>query len=630
MGSEVRISQLLSPFAPGSIYTDKYGIPNIICGLDYWFVKQENGRLEEIPEAISINLIVEPRLTNILKVSTLRQPPKYIFDKDNIKLSGLKIHTHRFPRWYVNNTSGDLRRFNLESKKIEKGAWRPVRFIAVCEAGHISDFPWKEWLSCTCNNDMGLKLNDAGGVDLTSIKISCKNCNKWKSLAGATFINLENGESGLLKAGINCSGQRPWLGENCINEYCEKPLAAVLINQSNIYFAKTISSIFLPDLDADPLTKKIQDIITNSEKLSPASVMFKLGYKEMGIEIIKRIITEECGDLPLPSDETIIEAFENIGSGRSSSSPSPIPLTNDSVLLAFRRTEYNILRNSITEGISNELCVISSDVPSSLQKFFTKVNLIEKLRETRVFYGFDRLIRSENPLEGMPEVAIKQLFMKTPGSETWLPAVKNYGEGIYLELSELTIQKWLQNNSEWLQKRYTKNFVDRMSLETMLLPPSSNVDWKWASRYQLVHTLSHILINQLIYECGYSSASLRERLFVSSDEQAPMAGILIYTASGDSDGSLGGLVRMGRPELFENTVKKAINKSSWCSADPVCSENLGGGGSRLINMAACHACTLLPETTCETINNGLDRASIIGTPTDHERGFFSELLKYFN
>ena len=163
MGSEVRISQLLSPFAPGSIYTDKYGIPNIICGLDYWFVKQENGRLEEIPEAISINLIVEPRLTNILKVSTLRQPPKYIFDKDNIKLSGLKIHTHRFPRWYVNNTSGDLRRFNLESKKIEKGAWRPVRFIAVCEAGHISDFPWKEWLSCTCNNDMGLKLNDAGG-----------------------------------------------------------------------------------------------------------------------------------------------------------------------------------------------------------------------------------------------------------------------------------------------------------------------------------------------------------------------------------------------------------------------------------------------------------------------------------
>jgi hypothetical protein len=143
---------------------------------------------------------------------------------------------------------------------------------------------------------------------------------------------------------------------------------------------------------------------------------------------------------------------------------------------------------------------------------------------------------------------------------------------------------------------------------------------------QLDHTQSHILINQLVFESGYSSAALKERLFVSSDKDAPMAGILIYTASGDSDGSLGGLVRMGRPALFEGVVRTAMSRASWCSADPVCSENLGGSGTRLENRSACHACTLLPETACETINNGLDRSSLVGVPQNQNLGFFSELI----
>ena len=165
-----------------------------------------------------------------------------------------------------------------------------------------------------------------------------------------------------------------------------------------------------------------------------------------------------------------------------------------------------------------------------------------------------------------------------------------------------------------------------MAAEMLLLPPEQGADWQWAARYLLVHTLAHILINQLVFECGYSTAALKERLYVSSDVQAPMAGMLIFTASGDSEGSLGGLVRLGRPALFEPMVRRAISRASWCSADPVCSENLGGAGSRLINKAACHACVLLPETACETINNGLDRSVVVGTPVNPSVGFLSELL----
>jgi hypothetical protein len=136
-----------------------------------------------------------------------------------------------------------------------------------------------------------------------------------------------------------------------------------------------------------------------------------------------------------------------------------------------------------------------------------------------------------------------------------------------------------------------------------------------------------VLNNQFVFECGYSTASLRERLYVSADASEPMAGILIYTAAGDSEGTLGGLVRLGRGERLGPVVRRALSRASWCSADPVCSENLGGQGSRQANLAACHACILLPETSCETINQGLDRAMIVGTPNDREPGWMAELLE---
>jgi hypothetical protein len=138
--------------------------------------------------------------------------------------------------------------------------------------------------------------------------------------------------------------------------------------------------------------------------------------------------------------------------------------------------------------------------------------------------------------------------------------------------------------------------------------------------------MAHMVISQLVFECGYSAASLRERLYISADEKAPMAGILVYTAAGDTEGTLGGLVRLGRPSRLAPIMSRALSRASWCSADPVCSENLGGQGSRRTNLAACHACILLPETSCETINHGLDRAMVIGTPDDRERGLMASLL----
>jgi hypothetical protein len=104
-----------------------------------------------------------------------------------------------------------------------------------------------------------------------------------------------------------------------------------------------------------------------------------------------------------------------------------------------------------------------------------------------------------------------------------------------------------------------------------------------------------------------------------------MAGLLIYTAAGDAEGTMGGLVRMGKPGNLEPVIERGIQNAGWCSADPVCMElgELGGQGPDSCNLAACHNCALAPETSCEEFNRFLDRALVIGTLQKPELGFFS-------
>lgn len=635
MSSEIRSGQLIAPFGPGSLYTDKNGSPNLICGLDFWYKKENDNQKWTIIEAAANKYTIdEPRLSELLKIPTFRHPPQSVISES--ELSKLSIQTHRFPRWYYDNNSGKLKKFNLESKKLEvydkKTQWRPVRFISVCTNGHLSDFPWKSWCGCICQDEDGLKLHDSGGPDLSSVRVTCTTCKKSKTLAGAMSFKVDEAtqsisESGLHSAKIHCSGERPWLGytsESCL----EKPVA-VLVNQSNIYFGRTISSIYLPELNSNQEITSIQKILNaHEDTVNKVKMMDRMGMQSDALAKLKSILKPHFSQLP--DDEVIRQAFESGGRGDKASLKISPPLAEDSQELAFRRAEYNILRNEVPAEKSDELRIITSSPPKSCIKWFNKINLVERLRETRVFYGFDRLIRKHSPLNGMPRAAITQLFLTVPENEEewWLPAVKNYGEGIYVEIKEDAIKEWINTNSDWLKKRLDSTFVNGLAEQDFLNPPlrASDQNWEWAARYLLVHTLSHIMINQMVFESGYSSAALKERIYVSNDVKAPMAAFLIFTASGDSEGSLGGLVRLGREELFEPLISKAISRASWCSADPVCSENMGGSGSQKTNKSACHACVLLPETACETINSGLDRAMVVGIPENQKVGFLSELL----
>lgn len=647
MGSkQIRIGQLIAPFGPGSLYTDRRGIPHVVAGLDHWFLQWEQATERMVPCTDRREFeLAEPRLSALLRVDRFCLPP----DHRHVRVgqsappnASLNVPALRFPRWYRHTKTGELRRFNLHSMRIPKpeggGRWQPVRFISVCSAGHLCEFPWKEWIDCQCPDDGKLVLTDRGGSELTSVTVECRSCpagslgRRGRHLGGTTVKpNVTAGErSAFQAAGITCPGDRPWLGEGAHDHGCNQPLIGALINQTNLYFPRTVSALALPDLRIqDDTVAELRSAMEQDSSLGVARTLWNMPNRAGAIALIQTGLVARGIECDPAKVEAALESLFNV-TATAIASGAAEPADPERDLLAFRRAEFNIIRNEIDDADRvPDLRVISTAVPTELEPWFARVNLIERLRETRAFYGFDRLEPVNAPLVGLPDTAMRQLFRNPPvqQQDRWLPAVKVYGEGIYLELRENRLATWQAVNAAWLEDRLDDAFIRRLSDVFQTLPPLAVPDRTWASRYLLVHGLAHTLINQLVFECGYSTASLRERLYISADPTAPMAALLIYTAAGDSEGTLGGLVRLGRPERLAPVVQRALSRASWCSADPVCSEPHGGQGSKLANLAACHACILLPETSCETINQGLDRALLVGTPEQRAPGFFSALVE---
>ena len=255
-------------------------------------------------------------------------------------------------------------------------------------------------------------------------------------------------------------------------------------------------------------------------------------------------------------------------------------------------------------------------VPEKLGHYFSNLVRVVRLREVRALRGFTRIDPPGD--ENSPEVASISV-----GDLRWLPAIEVRGEGIFLSFNLDTLRAWEMQDS--VKQRAQKVDTSWRVVWNQRYGEDGEPTWRITPRYLLTHTFAHALIRQLTLECGYSTAALRERLYVSEGIDG-VAGLLIYTATSDSDGTLGGLQRQGEPERIERAVEAAIMNLDWCSSDPLCIEGLISGADRL-SLAACHACVLVPETACEHYNQFLDRATLVGLPNAAEVGFFAPLIQ---
>ena len=252
-------------------------------------------------------------------------------------------------------------------------------------------------------------------------------------------------------------------------------------------------------------------------------------------------------------------------------------------------------------------------VPQSYKKQIARVILARKLLEVRALVGFTRIDPAGAATDDGVSTTVAPIYRSR---QDWLPAVEVRGEGVFIELDEAAVSAWeeepgVQKLAHSMAEKFTQWEAERNS-EPSPFP---------GARYVLLHTLAHTLIRQLSLDCGYSASSVRERIYSSIEPARPMAGILLYTASADSEGSLGGLVDLGRPRRLPDLIRGALRSATRCSSDPLCA-NHKPDVHATINGAACHACILASETSCETFNRFLDRSVLTPTMATDSIAFF--------
>jgi hypothetical protein len=243
-----------------------------------------------------------------------------------------------------------------------------------------------------------------------------------------------------------------------------------------------------------------------------------------------------------------------------------------------------------------------------------RVVAVERLREAVALIGFTRVDPPGEPDAIGEEADVGPLCRGRP---TWVPCTEVRGEGLFIQLREAAISDWEARISESGRLANLHEGHQRWRARRHLDPRAG---WP-GSRYLALHSFSHLLMRELALECGYGSASIRERIY-ARNEAEPMAGILLYTAAPDSEGTLGGLVSLAEPEVLGRLINQALRRGRLCASDPMCAEHVPSPDEDTLHGAACHACLFAPETSCERANRYLDRALVVETFTKAELGLF--------
>lgn len=580
---KLRRNQLFGPYGVGAIMPCPGGESLMISGLDAFPVDD-------------MKQVRDRRLAKHIGVKRLLAPPE----------KGI-VPASRFPHWLYCPTCKTMVKCksnqpsagkcqNPACKGYGKQDLIPERFIVVCPEGHVDDLPILEWVhrGQVSNPDRHVitRTTKGGTANLGDIVYKCS-CGESRSLAGITA------KGALSEVGYFCRGERPWLWKREAKG-CQCDPEKVMVVQrggTNVWYPDVFSSIYVPDGKDPKLVGFVEDNFDDLSKADDAGML----------ELLAGSLARNGGH----NADNLLAVYTEMKSGGD-----PLGVTEGD----FRQDEFYTLANAsnqqkgVFEGLIMDPRSYSSPEIRSIVKNLT---LVTTLRETRALVGFTRLLPDKN--EG--KSFTKRRTALSLRHLDWTLGIQSTGEGIFLRFKKNVLREWackpeVINRFALMQRRHDEH-CKRHGKDREILNPL----------YVLIHTLSHILMLSLSKECGYSTASVRERIYCDKylkdgDEHEDMLGLLIYTASSDSEGSLGGLVRAGRPGRFEAIFANAVSAARWCSSDPICIESKGQGPESC-NLAACYSCALVPETSCEAGNKLLDRALLIGTMSDAETGLFN-------
>ena len=505
----------------------------------------------------------------------------------------------------------------------------PVPLVLICPNGHISDIPWNKFF---CAKIDGKKLDDENGFDLFNYPHK-GHCNgqdhdlKWivnrnQSESWGTLKCTRCGEtvslSGIMNIKPYCIGEKPWepeqghawssSRETCGTAANRTIMRVAMVTSNSIYYAFTQSSLYVPikwtsqnrvqlQGDAYDMLREIENLYkrkSNNTGLTKEDFMNGMDLSSYADNQGYTVTDEEC------------EAIKNEFLG----------VTNEvDVVKTYRLEEYNVFVNNDSTPSQDkkfefhdiDLNAIKSN---SLREKFLKIKQVPMLAITSTQLGFSRvnmpLPKIENGQVTYPTEKIRPIYSGNINDVRVLPANQVYGEGLFFAFDNEKVRNWAKSNH--LEEYYTSK-LETGNMHEFLY---QEMEMYGRAKFYLLHTFSHLIMKELEFKCGYPTASLSERLYYSDE----MCGVLIYTADG-AEGSMGGLVWQGQPNLIKETILSALQRATDCSSDPMCWENSDG-----LNKAACFSCAMVSETSCEHGNTGLDRRALV----DPEFGFFKDLV----
>ncbi|MBF6095723.1 DrmB family protein [Nocardia cyriacigeorgica] len=609
MQRKIRQSQTIVPFGVGAIF-DFQGESLVGCDIYRWGGRGEN--------------IHSDRLAAALGVTQFRAAPS--IESNSWAPSKAGVPYSRFPAWLFCQKCRRMTRWKRSLEQEGKSptcggcsgrkALVPMRWIQICPKGHMDDIDWRRWAhsrssnpdsrQCQKDNLCFETIPGKGGGGLDTLRVRCQSCQSGRNLMGIT-------STGSLKSiGVSCGGRQPWQRVDEGTE-CDEIPVAVQRGASNVYFPVVHSSIEIPNpsrsdagsekamaIKADDWFRPLMTVNEDAPMFGP-TVQTLAERHDVTEDYVKALARDE--KQREAGRATAVEATPgDLLSEEWAAFLTPMENSDD----RYFRTRHV----GLTSGVAD-----SDAITSLLADRIDKVVLADRLREVRALEGFHRVKPGDR-------TTLVKAALNHPVS--WLPAIEVGGEGIFLSLDENRLNVWEQRDDVRDRVAELEERLDESFMAPRLRERTGPI---LSPRYVLLHTFAHLMIRRLAFESGYAATSLRERVYArsapESDGAAKQAGILIYTAAGDSEGTLGGLVRLGEPPTLRTTILEALQDAMWCSSDPLCSENLASTFASL-NIAACHACSLVAETSCESGNYLLDRGLVVGN--DKVRGFFKPVL----
>jgi plasmid stabilization system protein ParE/AraC-like DNA-binding protein len=606
------------------LYTGGVGalidLPNmsvIVRGLDSWdHTKSEFDDLTEPRLLRNVRAMLGRQVTALKPAPFLERQPGDQPTGDHARVG---VPVSPFPRWlrcskcdflsaiaadggtgafiYENHNPyrPDAARFVHESCHLARKAKRkptalPARFVLVCKDGHLDDFPYGEYVHqgkpCTKGVDGKLAFFDPGTNLGSAITIYC-NCKAKRSLRDALRHHHRTGSVALPV----CRGRHPHLG-SFDDEGCGNGVRAMVLGASNQWFSLIARALYIPDQ-----TNQVNELVTKHwPKLSSVesradlagAVKYADELKPLAQHNLDDIWTEierRHQDVPDKADDLTDREFKALAEPGKA-----------------RTGDKDFEATPLPTG------------PPGWAPLLDRVVAVSRLRETRALLGFTRI---DAPEWGEIDAAtVKRAPLTGNDHPTWVPAAVTRGEGIFLKLNTTTIAAWEAVAAASPHMARLRQAHRSWRHNRDMAPPHD--DYWPGDRYLLLHTLSHLIIREIALECGYSSASITERVYAATENGRDEAGILLYTAASDSEGTLGGLVRLAQPAELSRILRAAFSNARRCSSDPLCGEHSPMKTEDSLHGAACHACLFASETSCQRGNRFLDRRLIAPLSTDEK------------